>query len=64
MGNNEISPVATNIVKTFAATVDAIGTTRYGQVAAQDEDLASAKVDWQATSKHSLFVDLFYYFRL
>jgi hypothetical protein len=50
-----ISKVTQNIVKTFPAPLDSSGRTLNGQVAGQDEDLVSAKVDWQASTKHSIF---------
>jgi hypothetical protein len=58
--NNQISPaslspVAQNIVKTFPVTNDPCGRTVYGLVADQDENLYVAKVDYQASSKHSIF---------
>ena len=58
--NNQISPallssVAVNVVKTFPATPDPCGRTLYGLVADQDENLYTAKVDYQLSSKHSIF---------
>jgi hypothetical protein len=50
-----ISPVATNILKTFPATIDASGRTIAGLVAGLDEDLITAKIDYQVNSKHTVF---------
>ncbi|MBV9503492.1 MAG: TonB-dependent receptor, partial [Acidobacteriia bacterium] len=63
--NNQISPtllnpVALNILKTIPATSDPCGRSLYGQVANQDEDLVTAKVDWQISAKHSLYGRLAY----
>jgi len=59
-GNNKISPsllnpVALNIVKTLPVSSDPCGRTLYGLVADQDENLITAKVDWQISAKHSAF---------
>ena len=58
--NNQIpvsllSPVTQNIVKTFPTPIDSSGRVISGQVAGQDEDLISAKIDWQASTKHAFF---------
>ena len=58
--NNRISPalvnpVALNIWKTIPATADPCGRTVYGLVNNQDEDLYTAKVDWQINNQHSFF---------
>src|SRR5581483_6653784 len=58
--NNQISPtlldpVALNILKTIPATSDPCGRTSFGQVANLDEHLVAAKVDYQMTSRHSIF---------
>jgi hypothetical protein len=58
--NNQISPtllspVAVNIAKTFPVTNDPCGRTIYGLVADQDENLYVAKVDYQRSSKQSIF---------
>ena len=58
--NNQIpqsllSPVAQAIVKTMPATTDPTGRTSYALVGNQDEDLVAAKIDWQASAKHSLY---------
>ena len=59
-GNNQIlptalNPVAVKIAKTLPATTDACGRTTYGLVANQDENLVAAKIDYQASEKHSVF---------
>jgi hypothetical protein len=58
--NNQIpvsllSPVAQNIVKTFPTPLDSSGRVLSGQVAGQDEDLVTARIDWLVNSKHSFF---------
>ncbi|HEV3333302.1 MAG TPA: carboxypeptidase regulatory-like domain-containing protein [Bryobacteraceae bacterium] len=53
-------PVALNILKTFPSPTTACGLVAYGLVADQDENLVSAKVDYQISSKHSLFGRLTY----
>src|SRR5215831_14188178 len=58
--NNKISPtllnpVAVNIVKTLPAVADPCGRTLYGLVANQDENLVTAKVDYQISEKNSMF---------
>jgi hypothetical protein len=58
--NNRISPttfnpVALNIVKTFPVPTNPCGRVLYGLVANQDEHLQTAKIDWQASEKHSVF---------
>ena len=50
-----ISPVAVNILKTMPVSNDPCGRTVYGLVANQDEDLYTAKVDYQYSAKHSFF---------
>jgi Carboxypeptidase regulatory-like domain/TonB dependent receptor len=50
-----LSPVAVNVAKTFPVTANPCGRTLYGLVADQDENLYVAKVDYQLSSKHSLF---------
>jgi hypothetical protein len=50
-----ISTVTRNIVKTFPTPLDASGRVVSGQVAGQDEDLVTARVDWQVSAKHSIF---------
>lgn len=50
-----LSTVTKNIVKTFPTPIDASGTTINGQVAGQDEDLVTARVDWQVSAKHTIF---------
>jgi len=50
-----LNPVAVNIAKTFPVSNDPCGRTLYGLVADQDEDLYVAKVDYQLSSKHSIF---------
>jgi len=58
--NNHISPtllnpVALNIWKTLPPTVDATGKTYYSTVGNQDEDLYTAKLDYQINEKHSVY---------
>ena len=58
--NNMISPtllntVALNISKTFPVTADPCGKTLYGLVADQDENLVTAKMDYQISDKNSFF---------
>src|SRR5207244_3081266 len=58
--NNQIapsllSPVALNIAKTFSTPTNSCGKVLYGLVANQDEHLVSSRVDWQATTSHSIF---------
>ena len=51
----QLSPVALNILKTMPATTTATGQTSYALVGNQDEDLVAAKIDWQASAKHSFY---------
>src|SRR5579871_185274 len=58
--NNQISPgllspVALNIVKTLPVPTNPCGRVLYGQVANQDENLVTTKVDYQINEKHSFF---------
>jgi Carboxypeptidase regulatory-like domain/TonB dependent receptor len=58
--NNRISPsalnpVAVNVAKTFPVSNNPCGRTLYGQVANQDEDLVTAKIDYTISPKHSIF---------
>jgi len=58
--NNRISPtllnpVAVNIAKTLPAAANPCGKTLYGLVANQDENLVTAKVDYQISDKNSIF---------
>ena len=50
-----LNPVALNIVKTIPTPSDASGRLLYGLVANQDENLFSGRVDYQLSSKHSIF---------
>jgi len=50
-----LNPVAVNIAKTLPATADSCGRTLYGLVANQDENLVTAKVDYQISAKNSMF---------
>jgi hypothetical protein len=50
-----LNPVALNIYKTMPPAIDARGRTIFGLVANQDEHLATSKVDYQASGKHSFF---------
>ena len=58
--NNQISPtllnpVTLNIYKTMPATADPCGRTTFGLVANQDEDLYVSRVDYQQSTKNSIF---------
>ena len=58
--NNQISPtllspVSLNVLKTFPTTTDPCGRTGYQLASKNDEDLITAKIDWQASSKNSVF---------
>ncbi len=58
--NNQISPLALNqvmlnVLKTFPTPIDPCGRVPFGLVANQDEDLVTAKVDYQVSEKNSLF---------
>lgn len=58
--NNKISPtllnpVALNIAKTLPSTTDPCGKTLYGYVNSLDEDLTTARIDWQKSEKHTIF---------
>jgi hypothetical protein len=50
-----VSPVALNLAKTLPTPSNACGRVLYGLVANQDEDLVTAKMDWQVSSRHSIF---------
>ena len=50
-----LSPVAQNILRTIPPTSDPTGRTLYGLVAKQDEDLVTAKLDYQVNTQHSVF---------
>jgi hypothetical protein len=50
-----LNPVALNIAKTLPAVDDPCGRTLYGLVANQDENLVTAKVDYQISEKNSIF---------
>jgi hypothetical protein len=50
-----LNPVALNIVKTLPVSNDPCGRTLYGLVADQDENLVTAKVDWQISARNSFF---------
>src|SRR5437867_10978872 len=52
---SKLNPVAVNIAKTFPVTNEPCGRTLYGLVANQDEDLVVSKLDYQVSSKHSIF---------
>jgi hypothetical protein len=57
---NQISPTlldktALNIFKTIPATSDPTGRTSYSTVGNQDEDLFTARMDYQVNSKHQVF---------
>jgi Carboxypeptidase regulatory-like domain/TonB dependent receptor len=58
--NNQIAPtklngVALNLAKTLPTPIDQCGTVKYGFVTNQNEDLPVGRLDWQASSKHSVF---------
>ncbi len=58
--DNKISPallnqVPLNILKTLPVTADPCGRTSFGLVANQDEDLYVGRVDFQQSSKNSIF---------
>ncbi len=58
--NNQISPtllnpVSLNIFKTLPAAVDSCGRALYGLVNNQDEDLYTARTDWQINASQSFF---------
>ncbi len=58
--NNQISPtllnqVALNVVKTMPASTSPCGRVGYGLIGNQDEDLVTSKMDWQASSRQSIF---------
>src|SRR4030095_9930943 len=58
--NNQINPsllnpVAVKIAKTFPASNDPCGRTLYGLVANQDEDQVVAKLDYNISTKQSMF---------
>lgn len=55
IGVSLLSPVALNLAKTLPAPSDACGTVKYGFRNDYDEDLPVGRVDWQASSKHSVF---------
>jgi hypothetical protein len=48
-----LSPVALNILKTMPTPADQCGRVLYGQLANQDENLATAKIDYQISSKQT-----------
>jgi len=50
-----LNPVAVNISKTLPIPGDVCGRTLYGLVANQDENLVTAKVDYQISEKNSIF---------
>jgi hypothetical protein len=50
-----LSPVAQAVLKTFPTTANPCGRTGYQLANKYDEDLVTAKVDWQASAKHSIF---------
>jgi hypothetical protein len=50
-----LNPVALNIMKTMPVTTDPCGRASYGLVANQDEDLYVARMDYQQSSKNSIF---------
>ena len=50
-----LNPVSVNIAKTFPVSNDPCGRTLYGMVANQDENQIVAKIDYQKSSRHSLF---------
>jgi hypothetical protein len=50
-----LNPVALNIIKTLPVPNSPCGRVLYGLVADQDEDLVTAKIDYQINEKHSIF---------
>jgi hypothetical protein len=50
-----LNTVALNIFDTIPASSDPCGKTSFGLVSNQDENLVSAKADYQVTPKHSIF---------
>jgi hypothetical protein len=50
-----LSPVMLNVAKTLVPSADPCGRTIYPLVADQDENLYSAKIDWQISDKSSFF---------
>jgi hypothetical protein len=50
-----LNPVALNIVKTFPAGASVCGRILFGEVANQNEDLVVSRVDYQASTKQSIF---------
>jgi hypothetical protein len=50
-----LNPVAVNIAKTLPVTNDPCGRVLYGLVANQDEDQVVAKLDYNISTKHSIF---------
>jgi hypothetical protein len=58
--NNQIaptllSPVALNLSKTLPTTPDPCGSVKYGFQNDSDEDLPVGRIDWQKSSKHTIF---------
>jgi hypothetical protein len=50
-----LNPIAVNIAKTFPVSSDPCGRTLYGLVANQDEDQVVAKLDYNLSTKQSMF---------
>ncbi|PYS36788.1 MAG: TonB-dependent receptor, partial [Acidobacteria bacterium] len=50
-----LNPVAVNVTKTFPVSNDPCGRTLYGLVANQDEDQVVSKLDYNISSKQSIF---------
>ncbi len=50
-----LNPVGVNIAKTIPLSADPCGRALYGYIDNQDEDLVTTRVDWQASTKHSVF---------
>jgi len=50
-----LNPVPLNIVKTMPVTADPCGKASYGLVANQDEDLWVGRIDYQQSTKNSIF---------
>src|SRR5439155_11445106 len=51
----QLKPLAVKIAKTLPAVADPCRRTLYGLVANQDENLVTAKVDYQISDKNSIF---------
>jgi len=50
-----LSPVALNLAKTLPTATDPCGTVKYGFLNDSDEDLPVGRIDWQKSTRHSIF---------